>query len=77
MEILGDVHTCIYPCKILTLWYMGYDELTVHVQIHANITHQHVHVHCILVHTFPNFPLILTHREKLMYSMYNCTYISF
>ena len=56
---------------------MGYDELTVHVQIHANITHQHVHVHCILLHTFPNFPLILTHREKLMYSMYNCTYISF
>ena len=71
MEILGDVHTTdtstrIYPRKMLTFWYTGYDELTVHVQIHVSITHQHVHVHC--THTFPNFPLIFTHREKLMYS---------
>ena len=62
MEILGDVHTRIYPCKMLTFWYTGYYELTVHVQMHAR---SHVHVHC--THTFPNFPLILTHRDKLMY----------
>ena len=50
---MTHVHTRIYPCKMLTFWYTGYDELTVHVQIHASITHQHVHVHC--THTFPTF----------------------
>ena len=76
MEILGDLNTRIYPCKILTFWYTGYDGMTVHVrvQIHVSISHQHVHVHC--THTFPYFPLIFTHREKLMYVQL-CTYISF
>ena len=76
MEILGDLHTRIYPCKMLTFWYTGYDGMTIHVQIHASITHQHVHVRC--THTFPYFPLILTHRKKLMYkNVQLCTYISF
>ena len=57
MEILGDLHTRIYPRKILTFWYTGYDGMTVHVQIHVSITHQHVHVHCTqTTHTFPTFP---------------------
>ena len=73
MEILCDLHTRIYPCKMLTFWYTGYDGMTVHVKIHVSITHQHVHVH--RTHTFPYFPLIFT-RDKLMYVQL-CTYISF
>ena len=69
------MYILVYPCKMLTFWYTGYDKLIVHVQTHASIRHQHVYVHC--THTYPNFPLILTHRKKLMYIMYNCTYISF
>ena len=61
MGILGDLHTRIYPCKMLTFWYTGYDGMTVHVlvqiHVHVSITHQHVHVNC--TPTFPYFPLIL------------------
>ena len=71
----GNFRCFTYSYNIhVTFWYTGYDGMTVHVQIYVRITHQHVHVHC--THTFPYFPLIFTHREKLMYVQL-CTYISF
>ena len=62
MEILNDLHTRIYPCKMLTFWYTGYEGMTVHVQIHVSITHQHLDVN--YTPTCPYFPLIVAHRKK-------------